>query len=130
MNQRTDFTVMGGDPAQQARRAAMHMHAERPEHWMRAASQSFFLSMAGHGNRPDVQLRNCVRDLVNAFRYGQPIDELSPIWETHRLPPEPDLREVWEILGAAIENQAVILCQRLEAEAAQVEARNSMTPVG
>lgn len=100
-----------GEPNQVRESQTQH---ERPAFWMRNASQSFFLAMAGQGNRTDVQLRNCLRELVTAHEKGQAIDELSPVWETHRLPPEDDLREVWLTVAAAIENEAVIACQRQE----------------
>ena len=102
---------------------------DRPSFYMQNASQAFFLSMAGRGNRSDIQLRNCLRELVTAHEKGQPIDELSPTWETQRLPAEDDLREVWLILSAAIENEAVLRCQQREREAAQNEAITSMTLV-
>ena len=95
---------------------------DRADFWMRSASQSFFLAMAGQGNRPDVQLRNCLRELVTAHEKGQAIDELSPVWETHRLPPEDDLREVWLTVAAAIENEAVLRSQRQETESIPVVA--------
>ena len=62
-----------------------------------------------------MQLRNRLRELKTAHEKGQPIDELSPVWETHRLPPEDDLvKSGYRWLR--IENEAVIACQRQDAE--------------
>ena len=95
-----------GEPNQV--RESQTQYNERPAFWMRNASQSFFWLWPDRVTGRTCSLRNCLRELKTAHEKGQPIDELSPVWETHRLPPEDDLREVWLSVAACIENEAVI----------------------
>ncbi len=105
---------------------------DRPSYWQGQAWNDLRSALQGRGNTPERCLANCVNSLVKALERGAVDVDLcadNPPG-ANGMPIEPDLVRVWRATAAALENEAVVLYQAQQNAAAQVEARNSMTPVG
>ena len=121
-SEKTVWATLPGDPAQQARRAAMWSQYERPDYWFALAEQAFVHAMRRTGNAPDRELSNIIGFLVKASDYGghpaQLSERLAP-----RIAQEPsDLAEIWIAVAATLE---VLAQQRI---AAHSEANAAMEP--
>ncbi len=105
---------------------------DRPSHWQRQGWDDLRAGLQGRGNTPERCLANCVASLVKALERGAvDIDLTADVQPgSNGMPVEPDLVRVWRAVAASLENEAIILYQAQQNAAAQVEARNSMTPVG
>lgn len=123
------FETTGGDPVQQARRAAMWSQYERPDYWLNLSEQAFIHSMRKTGNQPDRELANIVGFLVKAAEYGSDpnggflAEKLAPRIEAE----PPDLAEIWRAVCTALE---LLAQQRIVVHnaAAVDEAIEAMTP--
>lgn len=122
-----EFVVVGGDEAQQRRRAAMFDAMQTSSYWLNLAERGVILALRGVGNVPVAELDNVVGFLVQAAEYGAPIgDGVLAAQLSNRIAQEtPAAAEIWTAVADALERVAV---QRIAAhnEAAKIEASASM----